>query len=146
MNVRNFLTKEEEIQLVNSIIAAETITTGEIRVHLENNCKQDVLSRAAKVFNGLGMQNTENKTGVLIYVAVKDHKMAIIGDSGIHEKVPECFWEDIIEQMKTDFKAENHFLGLKTAIKTVGEQLSHHFPFSIADTNELPNNLSYGDA
>ncbi len=145
MNVRNFLTKEEEQKVVRSVKEAELNTTGEIRVHLENHCADNTLKHAGMVFHEMGMHETEENTGVLLYVAVKDHKIAIVGDKGINAKVPEHFWENIIEQLGNDFKAEKYCDGLCTALETIGSQLADHFPFKEGDIDELPNEISFGD-
>ena len=102
------LSEEEKSIIVKAIQEAELNTSGEIRVHLENHCKKDVLDRAAEVFATLKMHRTELRNGVLFYLAMKDHKFAILGDSGINQKVPEHFWEEIRDFMVGKFK-ENKF-------------------------------------
>jgi uncharacterized membrane protein len=92
---RNFFTKVEENEIMMAIARAELNTSGEIRVHIDSDCKDDVLDRAATVFEKLGMVNTRERNGVLFYMAVKPHKFAIIGDIGINSKVPADFWNGI---------------------------------------------------
>ena len=85
-SARNFFTEEEKENIKLSIKNAELDTSGEIRVHVENKCKGEVLDRAAYVFDKLKMNKTELRNGVLFYLAIKNRKFAIIGDSGINEK------------------------------------------------------------
>ena len=87
MTAGDLLRKESKEALVRAIQTAEKNTSGEIRVHLEQVCKGDPCLRAAYVFSKLGMFRTKDRNGVLIYLALKSHKFAIIGDSGINEKV-----------------------------------------------------------
>ncbi len=145
MNVRNFLSKAEEAKIVQTIKEGELKTSGEIRVHLENHCPTETLQHARTVFGEMGMHETEEHTGVLLYIAVQDHKIAIVGDEGINAKVPPDFWECIIEQLTTDFKAEKYCEGICTTLTTVAEELSFHFPYKEDDIDELPNDISFGE-
>ena len=125
-------------------MAAEMETSGEIRVHIENICNGDVLDRAAYVFHHLKMTHTRLRNGVLIYLAIKHRKFAIIGDKGIHRVVPENFWDDIKEGMLNYFKKEEFAEGLCYAIMTTSEQLKKYFPRQADDTDELPDDISFG--
>ena len=104
MGVQKYFTEENKLQITNAIRVAENNTSGEIRVHIETNCKSDVLDRAAYIFDKLEMQKTELRNGVLFYLAVEDRKFAILGDAGINQKVPENFWEEIKEEVISHFK------------------------------------------
>jgi len=125
-------------------MSAELDTSGEIRVHIENTCSGDVLDRAAFVFKQLGMNKTELRNGVLIYLAVKNRRFAIIGDKGIHAVVPPTFWDDIKAGMLDDFRENRFTEGLIRAIESTGEHLRKHFPRSVNDVNELPDDISFG--
>lgn len=140
------LFSETEIQqLVEAITRAEANTSGEIRVHVENWCWLDPQWRAKRVFRKLGMHKTREHTGVLIYVAVRSRKMAIIGDKAINAAVPVGFWDEILHQLLIDFR-ERHFAGgLMNAVENCGKQLAEHFPGSHNDNpDELPNEISFG--
>ena len=96
---------EQKKRIKAAIEEAELNTSGEIRVHLEDHCKTDnVLDRAAQMFDQLNMHKTDTRNGVLIYMAVKENKFAIIGDSGINEKVENDFWDITKEKMLGHFK------------------------------------------
>ncbi len=144
MSVQKYFTEENKLQIASAIRVAETNTSGEIRVHIEKNCKEDVLDRAAYWFEQLGMHKTELRNGVLFYLAVEDHKFAILGDAGINQKVPSDFWEETKELVISRFKEGSYSEGLASGIIKAGEQLKQHFPFKSDDVNELSNEISFG--
>lgn len=134
---------QEKNTIVQAIKEAEKNTSGEIRVHLENHCKKDVLDRAAEIFATLKMHETELRNGVLFYLAIKDHQLAILGDTGINQKVPEHFWEEIRDFMVASFKEGKYVYGLSEGIKMAGLQLKSHFPYQSDDRNELSDDISF---
>lgn len=137
-------TEEEKEQIVEAIKNAERSTSGEIRVHIENHCKDDVLDRAAEVFAILKLHKTALRNGVLFYLAVKDHKFAILGDAGINKKVPKDFWDKIKHLATGLFKESKIAEGLAEGIKMAGSQLKEHFPVAEDDINELSDDISFG--
>ena len=139
-----FFTEEEKESIKKSIAEAELNTSGEIRVHIEGVCANDVLDRAAYVFEKLAMHKTELRNGVLFYLAVKNKKYAILGDAGINQATPDNFWENIKDTMSDYFKDNKFVEGLITGIKMAGEQLKSHFPYKQDDINELPDDISFG--
>ncbi len=141
-----FLTKDQEQTIIKAIREAENQTSGEIRVHIEPKCKpEDPLERAMEVFAELHMHETELRNGVIIYVSTDDHKLAIWGDKGINEKVGQDFWEHELELMTKYFKAEDYETGLKEVIAHIGNKLREFFPYQKDDTNELSDDISYGE-
>lgn len=139
-----FSKAEREI-ILEAIKAAERETSGEIQVHIENHCKGDVLDRAAEVFEKLKMHQTKHRNAVLFYLAVVEHKFAILGDAGINKVVPDNFWEKIKEEMVVHFKANAFTEGLRKGIEMSGQQLQAHFPYEQkGDINELPDEISFG--
>ena len=142
MEVEAFLTAEEEQRIVEAIIEAENQTSGEIRVHLEKAVEKDPIQRAQEVFFFLGMDGTENQNGILFYVAVDDHRFAVIGDKGIDAVVPDDFWESIKDEVITEFKSGKYARGLVQGILHAGEKLKEFFPVEESDRNELPDSIS----
>lgn len=140
--VEDFLTKEEEQRIVEAIKDAEVATSGEIRVHLENKSTDDCLEHAKEIFHLLHMDETEEKNGVLFYVAVKDKQFAIIGDSGIDKVVPDDFWESIKNTVTSEFSKGNKANGLVLGIVEAGQKLQQFFPFQKDDKNELSDEIS----
>lgn len=144
MNIENYFTEENKLQIGNAIRAAELNTSGEIRLHIEKFCKGDVLDRAAYIFEKLQMHKTNLRNGVLFYLAVEDRKFAILGDAGINQKVPKDFWEETTETVLSRFKEGNLSEGLERGIIMAGEQLKEHFPYQKDDVNELSDDISFG--
>ena len=150
--VEDFLTPEEETAIVEAIRIAEKNTSGEIRVHLEPtsisaeepNEPIDAFDRAAEVFDMLNMDNTKESNGVLIYVAVEDRTLVIMGDKGINDIVGQNFWEETKDVIINHFKNGNIKQGLVEGILKAGEQLKKHFPYKKDDKNELPDDISVG--
>ncbi|MBU6120049.1 TPM domain-containing protein [Hymenobacter siberiensis] len=140
------LTPAQDAALVAAIRQAEITTSGEIRVHIEDNCPTpEPLDRAAQVFGELDMHKTAARNGVLFYLAWQSRQFAVVGDSGINAAVPDDFWETTKEAVLNQFRHENYVLGLEQGIKMVGEQLKRYFPYDAAtDQNELDDSISFG--
>jgi len=145
MQPSQFFTKEERGRIKKAIAEAELNTSGEIRVHVERRCKEEVLDHTAYLFERLGMHKTKQRNGVLFYLAIDDRKFGILGDAGINALTPEDFWDKIKEKMLEEFKEERFCGGLETGIRMAGEQLKEHFPYQKDDINELPDDISFGD-
>jgi uncharacterized membrane protein len=141
---KTFFTATEQAEIKAAIEAAERQTSGEIRVHLEAHTRKPVLERAREVFAQLKMHETELKNGVLIYFAVSDHNFAIYAGQGIHEAVPDGFWDSIALHMRDLFKEGRFLVGLTEGIGLIGEKLQEFFPYQTDDINELPDDISYG--
>lgn len=146
-SVENLLTEENKAKIVTAIELAEKNSSGEIRVHLENYLpkKQTALERATEVFYQLKMDQTSDHNGMLIYAAVLDRHFAILGDSGINEKVGQHFWDNEKEQLVEYFKADRLIEGLVHFIEKAGEKLKDFFPYQKNDVNELSDEISVGD-
>ena len=69
--VEDFLTKEEEQEIVEAIRMAEKNTSGEIRVHIESKHKLEPVKRAQEVFIALNMNQTKERNGILFYLDIK---------------------------------------------------------------------------
>ena len=144
MATSNFLSDQEQANILNAISDAESHTSGEIRLHLESRCRGDVLDRAAVVFETLAMHKTSLRNGVLFYLAMDDRKFAILGDAGIHAAVPDGFWNEVRDQVIAGLSVGKPAEGLASGIRLAGQQLSTHFPLEANDINELSNDISFG--
>ena len=142
--VEDFLTKTEEKEVVEAIRMAEENTSGEIRVHIEKETSIAPIDRAVEVFTMLKMENTKDRNGVIIYVAVKSKQFAIYGDQGINEKVADDFWNSTKDIMLNHFKNGNNKQALVDGILSAGQQLKQYFPHQDDDVNELSNEISKG--
>lgn len=139
-----FLTQKEEESIVEAIAKAEKNTSGEIRVHLEEKSEKLPLERAKEIFIALRMHATKARNGVLIYICVTQKKIAIIGDEGINNKVPNNFWDSTKNDIISHFKQKAFATGLIKGIENVGLQLKEYFPYTDDDVNELSNEISKG--
>ncbi len=141
----DFLTKKEELEIVEAIVQAEKNTSGEIRVHIENHTDKKPLERAQEVFYTLKMENTRNRNGVLFYVGVEDHSFVILGDKGINDLVETDFWDKTKDVVISHFKNGQNKQGLVQGILKAGNKLKVLFPYEPnSDNNELSNEISKG--
>lgn len=136
-------TSEKRSRIEAAIKKAETKTSGEVRVHIEDECTENVLDRAAFIFNELEMDATENRNGVLIYLSYLDHKLAIIGDKNIDDRVPEQFWDSILVKLISQFKTGNYTEGIEEALEIAGNKLAEFFPKQEDKGNELDNQVTF---
>ena len=144
MRTKEFLERLEHSRIVRAIADAEKLTSGEIRVFVQRGVVDDPVVAAREQFEKLGMTATRERNGVLIFVAPRAQKFAVIGDTGIHERCGDAFWEQLVQRMREHFKAENFTDALVHAIHETGNLLSQHFPCGPDDRNELPNTIEEG--
>jgi uncharacterized membrane protein len=129
MRAREFLSKLEHERIVHAIREAETETSGEIRVYIHrSSLKIDPLVAAQRKFHRLGMHKTRLRNAVLIFVAPRSHKFAVIGDKAVHEKCGEAFWQRVVDQMRGHFQNEKFSHAIVEAIAEIGKVLAEHFP------------------
>jgi uncharacterized membrane protein len=142
MRTREFLSKLEHDRIIQAIREAESKTSGEIRVLIHRGkLKSDPLDTAQRKFHRLGMHKTRERNAVLIFVAPRVHKFAVVGDTAIHEKCGDEFWQRVVERMRTHFQKERFSDALIEALKEIGNVLDSHFPKTVSDTNELPDGV-----
>ena len=146
---RRLLSDEDFDAVVHAIIAAEAETSAEIRVHLERRVRHgrgarpaDPLERARHVFTHLGMHRTAERHGVLIYLAVEDRTLAIVGDEGIHRRVGDDYWARVRDLMLERLKTATLREAIVSAVRKVGRVLREHFPRRPSDANELSDQVS----
>lgn len=145
MRTREFLTKLEHDRIVAAIREAESKTSGEIRVVIQRGkLKSDPLVAAQKKFHRLGMHKTRGRNAVLIFVAPRMHKFAVVGDNAIHERCGDEFWQRVVETMRVHFRNEKFNDALIDAVNEVGKELAAHFPRTSASANELPDEIIEG--
>lgn len=142
---KNFFSPEQQRLIVSAIQNAERSTSGEVRVYIESRCSyMDALDRAIEIFEQMGMQATEERNGVLVYVAVKDHQLAVFGDEGIHRKVGADYWNTEVIKMIRDFNKDDYAKGIAGCVEDIGQALRQFFPYTDKDKNELSDNIEFG--
>ena len=145
MRTHKFLSQLDHEQIVKAIKQVEAKTSGEVRVYIQRGkFEEDALPRAQKKFLELGMQKTRERNAVLIYVAPREQKFAVIGDEGIHQKCGAQFWEELVEKMRGHFQQEEFTDALVEAIESTGQLLARYFPKSSDRGNELPDSIIEG--
>ncbi len=141
MKQKEFLAALDQERIVSAIADAEKQTSGEIRVHVQPKAGRDIRKIAERTFERLGMTKTALRNGVLLFIASEEQRFVILGDSGISEKVPAGFWDEIAAKLTIRFKNGEFTDGIVEAIGSAGEHLGRFFPRSAADVNELPNQI-----
>ena len=145
MRTREFLNKLEHDRIVHAIREAESKTSGEIRVYIQRGkLNADPLVAAQKKFQRLGMQKTLERNAVLVFVAPRAHKLAVVGDTAIHEKCGEQFWQRVVAQMRVHFQKEKFSDAIVEGIGEVGRLLAAHFPKRSTSSNELLDDVIEG--
>lgn len=143
---KDWFTPQEQAAIQEAVRIAEQRTSGEVRVFVESRCHfVDPVDRAVEVFTSLKMDQTIERNGVLVYIAMHDRQLAIYGDEGIHQKVGIDFWNAEVSKMISFFKGKQFGEGIATIVKEIGETLTAHFPFDgTKDKNELSDEIVFG--
>jgi uncharacterized membrane protein len=143
MDALKFFSKKQKNRMLKAIQESENKTSGEIRLHIENHCESSLLDRAKDVFHILQMHRTEKRNGVLIYLALADKKVAILGDDGIDSVTPDDYWQNEVNMLLNHFKIAEFELGIIKVIQHIGDKLKSHFPIESNDINELSDEISF---
>lgn len=134
----------DEARVEEAIRQAEGVTSGEIRVSVARFFWGDVEKAASKVFHRLGMEQTADRNSVLIFLVPSRKRFAILGDTGIHAKVGQDFWNDASACLSSRFHKGAYTEGLVEVIQMVGDRLATHFPSAGAkDRNELSDGVDF---
>ena len=143
---QRFFSEEDTRLIVKAIRKAEQSTSGELRVFVESRCPwMDAIDRAAELFYRLKMEQTEQRNGVLVYVAMKDRQLAVFGDEGIHRIVGTDYWNNRVGEMLSRFNKEDYAKGIAECVIQIGDALQTHFPYNRdTDKNELPDDIAFG--
>jgi uncharacterized membrane protein len=142
---KDWFTPAEQEEIVAAVRAAERQTSGEIRIFIESRCAYvNPIDRAAEIFFGLNMHQTQQRNAVLVYLAMKDHQLAIYGDQGIHERVGTAFWTAEVQKMIAAFGKNCYKEGIIEIVTDIGRVLAEQFPYHNEDKNELPDEIVFG--
>ena len=145
MRTHNFLRRLDHNRIVQAIRKAEGKSSGQIRVFIQRwKFDGDALPRAQRKFVQMGMQQTRDRNAVLIFVAPRAHKYALVGDVGLHEKCGDEFWQKLVTDMRGHFKNQDFNRAIILAISEVGKVLTSHFPRTGDTINELPDEIMQG--
>jgi uncharacterized membrane protein len=139
--MKAFLNQLQHDEIIAAIRAAEKKTSGEIRVFISRKNVTDPVAAAQTEFEKLGMTKTHHRNGVLIFVAPRARKFAVIGDTAVHQRCGDAFWQALAAEMTSHFKQSNFSAGIIHAIQKAGDLLAAHFPPKPGDGNELPDEI-----
>ena len=143
MRTHKFIKQLREDEIVAAIRAAERKTSGELRVFISRQSVSDAVAAAQAEFTRLGMEKTREHNAVLIYLAPGPRKFAVIGDSGVHARCGDVFWQELARSMTAHFRGAEFTEGIVQGIKRAGELLAEHFPRRPDDANELPDRVEH---
>lgn len=143
---KSIFDKLETEKIVSAIRDAERRTSGEIRVYIEaKNSYVNPMDRAVEVFANLKMEKTDHRNGVLLYIALKHHEVALYGDEGIYQKTGKEFWEKEVSDMIKNFREQSLVKGIVQCLSDIADVLNNHFPYVPSeDKNELPDDIVFG--
>ena len=88
------------------------------------------------------MHRTRERHGVLVYVAVEDRRLAVVGDEGIHGRVGDPHWDRVRDVMVDRLRANAPREAIERAVEELGRVLAEHYPRRPDDENELPDEVS----
>ena len=145
MKLVDFIPHEGLKRIAEAITEAERHTSGEICVHVTPKCRGDIMKKAERKFNKLGLYKTARRNAVMVLVAYESRKFAIIGDVGIHEVVPNGYWHQEKETLARFLKAGRAVDGICEVVKQLGESLAKYFPDEENDVNEISNEVTFDD-
>jgi uncharacterized membrane protein len=128
MHPKKFINQLPHDTLIAAIRDAENMTSGEIRVLISHKSVDDPVATAQKEFVRLGMTKSPQRNGVLIFVAPRSHKFAVIGDEGVHAKCGDIFWQELASAMSEYFRKSEFNEGIIHGVRKAGELLAEHFP------------------
>ena len=137
-------TTRKTSSIVKAIASAEGRTSGEIRVFIQQGKIDDTIAAARTQFQKLGMTATRERNAVLIFVAPRSQKFAVVGDEAIHQRCGDEFWQQLIETIGAYFKRSEFTSAIVMAIEVAGERLAQHFPRRAGDRNELADQVEEG--
>lgn len=145
MSLSDFISPEEGKRITEAIAEAERHTSGEICVHVTPKCSGDMMKKAEQKFNKLGLYKTERRNAVLLFIAYKSRKFAIVGDTGINKVVPADYWHQEKETLAKFLKAQRPADGICEVVRQLGESLSKYFPEEKNDINEISNEVTFDE-
>lgn len=144
--VRRPLSAAARAAIELAIADSEVTHRGELRFVAETDLPLPALlrgegarERAIEVFSRLGVWDTEENSGVLIYVQLVDRRVEILADRGINARVPQSEWDAICRRLEQAYRCGAFESGTVAAIGEISALLQRHFPAAATNPNELPD-------
>jgi uncharacterized membrane protein len=141
-----YLTEEDLNKIKDEVAKVEQSTSGEIRLSLREKRRfweklYQPHELAVKDFEKLGMADTKDKTGILIFILFQERFYDILADEGIYEKIPDKVWNDLEAKLKGEFAQGAYVKGILHIVKNMGKILGKEFPYKADDVNELSDEV-----
>jgi len=137
MKPHQFLEAVDHQKTVAAIAAAEKRTSAEIRVYVSRRNRVDALAFANRRFLKLKMDRTPLRNAVMIFMAPRTHKFAVVGDAAVHAKCGDDFWRSVVAAMEPLLKRGDFTEAIVMGVANVGDVLAEHFPPLPDDRNDL---------
>lgn len=133
----------DETKIMNAIVSAERMCSGEFAVHVEGRCpERDPIKRAEKLMTKLGITRTRERNAVLFYVATHERRGAILGDTGINEDPKSEFFSEAFQRMQIGLRRGAIGDAVVAAIQSIAVRMQGRFPRQADDKNEIDNEIS----
>jgi len=133
MKVKHFLSALEHKRIHQAIRSAEEGTSGQIVLHISHRPVEDPLAAANHEFRKMRLETATDKNSLLIFLAPKSQKFAVVGGTTLHAKVGQAWWNELIALLTRHFKESRYTDGLVAAIEEAGRALKTHFPAGATD-------------
>ncbi len=133
MKVKHFLSSVEHDRVHQAIRSAEDGTSGDIVLFISHRRVADPIAAANAEFRKLRLDAATDKNSLLIFVAPKSQKFAVVGGSALHEKVGQAWWNELIALLTRHFKAGDFTNGFVAAIEQAARAMKQHFPCTAPD-------------
>jgi len=142
--VMRYFPKRSMDAIETAIAASEKQHMGELRFVVEAGLDWPELfagtssrKRALDIFSQLRIWDTEQNSGVLIYLLLADNKVEILADRGINTRVNQHEWISICQDMEIKFRMGDFESGALIGISAISSLLKLHFPAQKQNPNEL---------
>jgi uncharacterized membrane protein len=136
MKVKHFLNALEHDRVHQAIRVAEEGTSSDIVVFITRRNVKDPLAAALDEFRKLRLEAAKDHNSILIFLAPKSQKFAVVGGQALHEKVGQAWWDELSALLTQHFKKSRYTDGLVAAIEKAAPALKHHFPDSAPDRTD----------
>lgn len=153
-NIETFLSLEEKKAIEKCVTEVELRTAAEIKVLVVESSRsfglprvsmadkrKDVLRRAKKEYDLLGIGNTRDDTGVLIMLSLKERIVQVLPGGAINEKIADDIWPKMVNSIILGVLDGHPEDGICSAVKSIGDMLAEHFPVKESDTDEICNSV-----
>jgi uncharacterized membrane protein len=128
MSTRGFTGAVDQQKVVEAMRAASERSSGEVRVHVTSEAVADAYESAVATFEKLGLTGARERNGVLLFIAPRSRKLAVVGDVGIHTRCGPAFWTELAAAVSADFRAERFTEGIVNGLTRAADLLAQHFP------------------